>query len=359
MTVQGGQLRVLHVVASTDPRGAESAAVGLHHHLVDLGCAGEIVALAPGQVGGLGVQSLGPTRFSGQTIRSLRAATSDCDVVVAHGSSTLPAVALATFGDSKPFVYRSIGDPRSWITTPTRRARVRLEAGRAAGVVALWRESAVFWHEAIGVPAERIEVIPNGVDQARFPYAGEDERRRARKSLGVPTGSRVVLCMGSLSIEKRVDLAIRAVASLDEAPLLLVVGDGPERAFLERLASDLLGDRAVFAGPTHDPWEALAACDVVAIPSDTEGHPAVAIEAGLAGRPVVASRVGGVPEVVLDGLTGALVEPGDHAELAAVLARFLSHPEFSGRAAREQCVAAFDLAAIASRWLRFLQRSIT
>lgn len=358
MTVQQADLRVLHVVSSTDRRGAETAAVDLHRSLAGLGCKGEVVALTTGRIGGLAIPSLGSSRFGGRTLQSLRARCGAFDVVVAHGSSTLPAVAVATIASSTPFVYRSIGDPRSWMSTPFRRARVRLAARRSSGIVALWRDSAVFWNETIGVRPESIEVIPNGVDESRFPLATADDRRAARAALRLPLDALVVLCLGSLTSEKRIDLAIRAVASSDRATILLVVGDGPQRPVLEQLGNDLLGRRAVFAGRMDDPWSALAACDLLMVPSDTEGQPAAAIEAGLTGRPVVATRVGGVPEVIVNGRTGALVEAKNPSALAAGIDQILSR-ELSLAAAREHCLERFALGRISPSWVRFLQRSIT
>lgn len=360
MTVHGAQLRVLHVVSSTDRRGAESAAVELNRRLAGLGCGGEVVALAPGQTGGLAIPTLGPSRLDGRTVWSLRSVARGYDMVVAHGSSTLPAVSATTVsGSGTPFVYRSIGDPRAWMTTRSRRLRVRLEVGRAAGIVALWSESALFWHERLGVRAERIEVIPNWVDDGRFPLATATDRDAARSELGLPGEGTVVLCLGSLSAEKRVDLAIRAVAGMPGTPILLVVGDGPQRSNLELLGAQLLGDRAVFVGRCDDPYLALAACDVVVIPSETEGQPAVAIEAGLSGRPVVATRVGGVSEIVRDGLTGVLVAPLDHQALAAGLTGVLQSRSFSAAGAREHCLRGFSLAGIARRWMCLLQRLVT
>jgi glycosyltransferase involved in cell wall biosynthesis len=344
-------LRVLHVVSSTDHRGAEISAVELCSALGEVGLGGSVVALAAGAVGGLDVPVLGSSRFATETLRSLRSGASAHDVVIAHGSSTLPAVAAATVGLATPFVYRSVGDPRAWLTTPARRVRVRIAARRAARVVALWRESAVAWHEVLGARPDRIVVIPNGVPAERFPLPRPDERVRARTRLGLPERGPVALCLGALSPEKRVDLAIKAVASLQDITLA-IVGEGRERASLERLAADRAGDRVRLLGPTNEPWEALAAADVLLIPSDTEGQPAVAIEAGLTGVPVVATRVGGVAEIVLD-------HPGDVAGLAAATERCLGQRDELGTAARSHCLSNFDIERISGKWCVLLQSVIT
>jgi glycosyltransferase involved in cell wall biosynthesis len=351
-------LRVLHVVSSTDRRGAETSAVELCSALGEVGFGGSTVALAAGTVGGLDLPVLGSSRFATETLRSLRNFARAHDLVIAHGSSTLPAVAAATIGLATPFVYRSVGDPGAWATTPARRVRVRVGARRAARVVALWRESAVAWHEVLGIRPDRIVVIPNGVRADRFPVPRPDEKVGSRIRLGLPEHGPVALCLGALSPEKRVDLAIEAVADLPGVTLA-VVGEGGERASLERLAADRAGDRVRLLGAINEPWPALAAADVLLLPSDTEGQPAVAIEAGLTGLPVVATRVGGVAEIVLDGRSGLLVDPGDVAGLAAAIQRCLGQRDELGTAARSHCLQNFSLDRITRKWSTLLQSVIT
>src|SRR5262245_36518288 len=108
------QLKVLQVVTDTDRRGAQVFATDLHRALLDLGDEVETVALAPGAVGGLDLPVVGPTRRSLRTIRAVRERGADADVVVAHGSTTLPVCAIATLGSGTRFVYRQISDLRFW-----------------------------------------------------------------------------------------------------------------------------------------------------------------------------------------------------------------------------------------------------
>jgi glycosyltransferase involved in cell wall biosynthesis len=358
MTGRGRDLRVLHVVSSTDRRGAETSALELCRALSESGCEGSTVALAPGSVGGLDLPVLGPSRFAPGTIRALSRACRGHDAVVAHGSSTLPAVALATLRLRTPFLYRSVGDPSAWATTPGRRTRVRAAARRASRVVALWRGSAALWNEVLAVPAERIEVIPNSVPADRFPLATSGDRARARSALDLPAEGPVALILGALSPEKRVDLAIRAVAALRDVTLA-VVGDGAQRESLEQLARSLVGPRVRFYGSTEQPWVALAAADVLLLPSDTEGQPAVAIEAGLTGLPVVATRTGGLPEIVLNGKTGVLVEAGDLDGMMIGTRTCIEKRDPWGETAREHCLRNFALERITGKWSELLQSVIT
>jgi len=345
---QPTQFRVLHVVTTTDRRGAETAAVALAERV-----GGEVVALAAGAAGGLDLPLAGGGR-PWRWLAAVRRLAGDADVVIAHGSTTLPVVAAATVGLPVPFVYRSIGDPRAWATTPARRARVRLAVSRASAVVALWRGAAAAWNEHLGVPAERLRVIPNGVDAGRFRPSSASERRAARAELGLPAEDPVVLCMGALSREKRVDVAMRAVSTLP-AGTLVVVGEGPERPALELLAASVGRGRIRMLGQTDRPDVALSAADVLVLSSDTEGMPAVAIEAGMAGLPVAATRVGGLAEVVVDGKTGVLVERGDPAALAAAVGRCLEEGAAMGPLARAHCAERFDIARLAHLWLNLLK----
>lgn len=339
----------LHVVASTDRRGAETFAVRLAGALGARGWAGQVEALAPGLSGGLDVPTLGPSRYHLGTLARLRRRALDVGVVVAHGSSTLPAVAAATAGTGIPFVYRSIGDPSAWVTTAPRRARVRLAVSRAGAVVALWGAAAVTWHESLGVAAERLVVIPNACPVADFAPATADTKAQARRHLGLPPHVALALCLGSLSPEKRLDVAVRAVA-LTPAVHLAVVGQGHGRGALASLSEEVAPGRVHLLGQLADAGTALAAADLLVISSDTEGQPAVAIEAGLSGLAVVATRVGGLAEVVEDGVTGVLVPPGDPVALAkAITLAQLAAPGL-GRAGRERCLARFDLEVVARTW---------
>jgi glycosyltransferase involved in cell wall biosynthesis len=358
VTGDGSPGRILHVVASTDRRGAETAALDLARALGECGQHGEVVALAPGDVGGLDVPVLGRTRFSPRGLTDLRRRSRRSAAVVAHGSSTLPAVAASTVGTGVPFVYRSIGDPHAWASTAARRARVRAAVARSTAVVALWSGAAVTWHEMLGVPAARLFVIPNAAPVADFSPADEPARRAARVTLGLPPDLTIALFLGALSPEKRVDLAIEATSRLPDLHLV-VAGDGPERARLEAAAGVAAPGRVHFLGQTPHPQVPLTAADMLVLPSDTEGQPRVVVEAGLSGLPVVATRVGGLSEIIVEGKTGLLVPPGDVARLADAVRVALAARERMGSAAREHCVSRFDLSRVAVQWCSLLHSVVS
>jgi glycosyltransferase involved in cell wall biosynthesis len=255
-----------------------------------------------------------------------------------------------------PFVYRSIGDPAAWAGVGVRRWRTAALLRRARAVVALWPGAAATLTDRHGVPAERIRVIPNGVPAARFPPAGEAARAHGRRRFGLPEGVPVAAYVGSLTPEKDVGALIAAVAGLPTV-WLLVAGAGPERAALERQAGEAAPGRVRFAGPIESAADALAAADVVVLASRTEGMPGVLIEAGLTGRPAVATAVGAVPDVVVDGETGVLVaagEAGAAGALAAGIERALAGGEAMGAAARARCLDRFEIARVGSMWADLL-----
>ena len=166
-----------------------------------------------------------------------------------------------------------------------------------------------------------------------------------------------VVFVGRLTAAKNVGVAIEAVREL-AAGTLVVVGDGEERDRLERGA----GDRVRFVGarPRIEALGYLAAADVAVLPSAWENFPHAAVEALALGTPVVATRVGGVPEIVIDGENGLLVEPNDAPGLAAALRRVLADDPFRARlaAAAAPSVARFAIDTVYGEIERLLAEAV-
>ena len=168
--------------------------------------------------------------------------------------------------------------------------------------------------EIVGLPRDSVLAVPNGVPPCTSASA------RAH-SAGIVIGS-----LGRLTVQKDYELLVRALPMLPDARLVLV-GDGPERPELERVAHELeVADRLNVTGWVSDAPRRLAEFDVFALPSRWEGMPLGILEAMHAGLPVVATDVGSVAEVVVDGDSGYVVASGDLAALTDRLQRLLGAP---------------------------------
>lgn len=180
----------------------------------------------------------------------------------------------------------------------------------------------------IGIPAARIAVIYNGIDTSLFfPM----DREAARTNLGLPACAKIILFVGNLVAVKGIEYlleAFRQVApQISDDLLLILMGDGPLRESLIRKAEKLKIEKNVaFIGqrPHAEIPVWMGAGDLLCLPSLNEGVPNVILEALACGRPVVASNVGGVPEVLCNPALGYLVEPGNVSELARALKEMLS-----------------------------------
>jgi glycosyltransferase involved in cell wall biosynthesis len=183
---------------------------------------------------------------------------------------------------------------------------------------------------SLGVAAEgKIRVIPLGLDLE--PLAGDLPRGSLRREAGVDASAPLVGIVGRLAPIKDVDTFLRAAIRVREARpgvRFSVVGDGEERARLEAEARRLgLGGEVFFHGWRHDMAPVYGDLDVVVNSSRNEGTPVALIEALAAARPVVATRVGGTPDLLGEGARGVLVPPGDAEALAAAVVEALAHPE--------------------------------
>jgi glycosyltransferase involved in cell wall biosynthesis len=207
------------------------------------------------------------------------------------------------------------------------------------------------------VPAHKLAVVLNGIDTD--PFREAVDRAEVRAGLGIPADAPVVGTVGRLNEVKNQDLLIRAFARVRSdvpAARLLLVGDGPLRADLQGLAARLgVGDAVHFAGYQSRPERFLGAMDVFALTSRIEGMPLAVLEAFAAGVPVVASRVGGVPEVVDSGNNGFVFEYGDETALVGRLLELLNGPELArhvGEAGRDSARSRYSAAVMAAAYHR-------
>jgi glycosyltransferase involved in cell wall biosynthesis len=206
---------------------------------------------------------------------------------------------------------------------------------------------------AAGIPPAAIDVVYPGIELDRF---APGDRVAARAALGLPAGRPIVLVPARLHPMKRhIDLLAafpRLVAGVPDI-LVLCAGGGPLASALPALAQAAgWSDQIRFLGPRDDLPRLLAASDVVALASRAEGLPAALIEAQVAERAIVATAVGGVAEMVADGVTGRLVPPGAPEALADALIELLTDAEARGRMAtraRDLAVGRFGIEAATRR----------
>jgi glycosyltransferase involved in cell wall biosynthesis len=258
-----------------------------------------------------------------------RALAGGCDLLHAHWiPAGLVALALGPWR-RRPVVVTVWGSDLALLRVPALGGMARRLLTRAARVVAV-SETMARALVALGLPAERVCVVLTAIDPPAAPAEGKEELRRA---LGLPAAHTLALFLGRLSPVKGPDVLLEAVGRLaarhPEATFVFA-GDGQLRGPLQEAARRLGVERQVrFVGqvPREDVPAYLTACDLLALPSRSEGLPHAVLEAMAFGLPVVASAVGGVPEVVQDGVTGALVPPEDPAALADALSPLLAEPD--------------------------------
>jgi glycosyltransferase involved in cell wall biosynthesis len=203
-----------------------------------------------------------------------------------------------------------------------------------------------YMSEELGYPEHKIRVIRNGVDPTQFH--GTD--RGTRAGLGLGEHDLVVGILAALRPEKDHETFLRAArviaAEIPEARFL-IVGGGQQRSGLELLAHELgVADRVVFAGVRHDVAAMLGSMDVFVLSSSTECFPIALLEAMASSRPAVCTSVGGIPEMIEEGVTGYLVPVKDPLALAERVTRLLRAPERRrqfGAAARERVDSHFTL----------------
>lgn len=181
---------------------------------------------------------------------------------------------------------------------------------------------------------EKLVTIHSGVDVARFAAAGE-ENRAARSDFGLPEAVPIVGFVGWLIPVKGPEVLLDAMGGVwanHPSAVLAYVGKGEmETELRQRVRDEGLPDRVCFLGWRNDVARVLPLFDLLVLPSRNEGMGRVLVEAMAAGLPVVASRVGGVPDLVAHGVNGLLVPPGEPPALAAAIGRILGHPDLARR----------------------------
>lgn len=361
-----GPLRVLHVVEPVEG-GAARVVAQLATAQAEAGWAPVVACpdggVLAGELAAAGVPhrlwraARGPLAATPGQVRALArlVAGVDPEAVHLHSASAGLTGRLALRG-RRPTLFQPHGWSWQAVTGAVR-----------AGTVA-WERAAHRWDDVVvcvsaderaagerhGVRG-RLEVVPNGVDLARFPRVDAAGRDAARSRLGLPSGP-LVVCVGRLTEQKGHRLLLDAwpgVLAVVPAARLAVVGDGPERAALEARAAGLgVAGSVLLAGARDDVADWYAAADVVAFASlHGEAMALTPLEAQASARSVVATDVAGVRDSLGPG-SGEVVPPRDLAALAGALSRRLRDPELAeqeGRAGRRHAEAHLSVARTAER----------
>ena len=350
--VGGTELNAVRLAEAIDPRRFELAVC----HLGGTG-------LLRGRYEAIGATLYGisiPNLYSPATIRAgfgLAAWLRDwqADVVHAHDIySNIFAVPWARIGTHAAV----IASRRWWYDAPR------------PGLIPLNRLAYRFAHRVLAnspgvgdllrreehVPAQKVLEVPNFLEDHAFEQVGPDEWLALRRAWKVPDAAVVVGSVARLAPVKNHASLLRAVATLDPSVHVVLVGDGPSRESLERLAADLgIGHRVTFLGTIVQAANLHQFFDISVLSSTSEGFPNSVIEALAAGRAMVATRVGGVTDIINDGVTGRLVDANDDAGLAVALRDLVADPALRtrlGTRGRDEVRARFHQGPVVDRLMK-------
>ncbi|WP_207477567.1 glycosyltransferase [Arenibaculum pallidiluteum] len=265
---------------------------------------------------------IAPLRTLRRLIREL-----DPDIVHAHMPPAEVYARLALIGDrhTRFVITKHNDEPFARLPGSTRLAR--WTAARAARIIVISQAvERYFADRPWRLPSERMSVIPYGLDAEPFDTVGHDQVQALRQSWGVAEGVPVFGTVARLVRQKGLDVLLtafaRACAELGPGARLVMVGSGPLEGELRAQADGLgVGSQVIWAGQRTDVPLHMKAFDAFALSSRWEGFGLVLLEAMAAARPVVASRVSAIPELVEDEVTGLLVPPEDPQRLAAAMLR--------------------------------------
>lgn len=359
------QLRVVHVVLSLDVGGLERIVLGLISAGRRLDQEITVVCLTARGALSSEAESLGarvvcvdkPPGLRLNTISKLKVVFKElnADVVHTHQIGTLFYAGPAAHQAGVPVIVHS-EHGKHYSGRMRTRIMGRMASRRAARFFCVSGDIAKEVLKYRIADARKVAIVHNGIDVDLFDVRPDGA---LRQSLGILPGAKIIGTIGRLNEVKRQDVLLRAFALLAESVKgveLVLVGEGPMRAQLEQLAGELgIAKSTHFVGYQSQPERYLPMMDVFAITSRSEGMPLAVLEAWAARVPVVASAVGGLPEMIEHGRTGLLFPTGDHAALSQLLQEILENP-IQMQSLREQGLArvrnSFSLERMASDYQR-------
>ncbi|TML81452.1 MAG: glycosyltransferase family 4 protein [Actinobacteria bacterium] len=277
----------------------------------------------------------------------VRAQTRDADIVHTH---LVHADVYGALGADRLVSTKHNDDP---FRAGAFRFFERALARKAAKVIAITEALAHFQVERVGLPANKVEVIHYGLDDLPAAWG-------SNPADDVPAQARVLLAVCRLEPQKGLDIAVRALPDIrtrHPTAELVVLGEGPQRPDLEQLAANLeVPVHLLGRVPDVAAW--LQRADVLVHPARWEGFGLALLEAMLASKPVVATSVSSIPEIVVDGQTGLLVPPDEPQVLAAAVTRVLDEPGDYGEQGRRRAQSQFSVSRMADRTLALYETAL-
>ncbi len=341
----GRRVRVVEVLATGTNGGAQEHVYSLVSRLDRSRYEPSVVSLSPGsaarRIARLGVPVTVLDEYDDAVaVGALTALLAEIRPDVVHNHmyraelvGTRAAIALGAIGHRRPYVVSTVHSSR--VRSPEDREMLRALTPEMDRLVAVSRsiEAKIAAEGRTGAP---VSLIYNGVDLERYDH--QEPCCTLREEYGMASDAQVVGVVARLEPEKghptlleAWPLVLRAVPNA----YLLVVGEGSRREALEAQASELgIRDRVVFTGRRDDIPAVTAALDAAVLPSYREAQGLTILEAMALSRPVIASNVGGIPEMIEDGVTGLLVPPHDPGALAGAIVRLLRDHPFADMLAR-------------------------
>jgi glycosyltransferase involved in cell wall biosynthesis len=367
--------RLLWLLDSLGVGGAEALVVPFARHLdrnqytLFVGCLwkieGEMVVSGLRELGVPAIEFAARSLRDRQTYRRVRAFVEEEKIDVVHAHLTfsatwsallsretgIPSVATlhvaptATRQFRNTLRHRLATDARDWVMRKT----LNRWSSRVITVSEALRQTYLAKGD---LRPEKVTVVHNGIELERFRQDRAATRARLEREFDIPAGAPILVTVSVLRPAKGIEYLLDAVRSVPGA-IFLILGDGNMREEWQAVAAQQgIADRVRWAGYRTDVHTILAGCDALVHPSLDDAFPTVLLEAMAAGLPVVATRVGGIPEIVVHGQTGLLVPPADAPALSAAIAELLADRERMRRMselATETALTRFSTAAWVSR----------
>jgi glycosyltransferase involved in cell wall biosynthesis len=342
----GAELMILELAKELRARGHTVLPVGLSNGTGWLGARFVAAGFEPASFELTRPLDLAAVRALTSILRDFRA-----DVVHSH-EFTMAIYGAAAAKRARARHVITMHGGLYYATAWRRRAALRWAMRRSAALIGVSDATASALQRNLGIARSKLHVVPNGIPLRT------GVRARLRSELALAPGELLIVSVGNLYAVKGHAVLIDALATLRDRAgwRLAIAGRGEEEPRLRaQAATASIGDRVHLLGFRDDVADILAAGDVFTMPSLSEGLPLALVEGMSFGLPVVVTGVGGVPEVVTDGVEGLIVPPSDPGALATALAELLqnaSRRQQMGAAARTRAVRDYALSTMADRYER-------